>query len=145
MKRGKFLFLVVIVAYICIAVTYSFYAWSTTPLFVQEIPMDVKVVERTPEDKMVSFNVDPDALHFGVFGEGMFSRRTMNITNRFGEDIIAVIKADDSYMGRWITVDDNDIFLEMGETTEVVVLCTVPHGAIPGEYEGIVYITYKKA
>ncbi len=142
MKKEKLIFLIVIIAYICIAVTFIFYSYYGKPIFVREIGMNIEVIES--EQKVMGMNIDIDALHFGIFRPGMTSTRGINLTNIFDEDAVVTIETDGSEIAEWVSVSENLVPVKKGESKIVDVSCSIPQNASPGNYTGKLYVTYKK-
>jgi hypothetical protein len=105
---------------------------------VKVLGMDVYV------QNIAGFNVDTDAVHFGIVPPGGAGSREMKVTAGEFPTIVTFEYTGD--ISRWVYVSRNNIFLDANESTSVLLKVMVPEdAAVPGFREGEVRIIFRRA
>jgi len=88
--------------------------------------------------KRVGFNVDTDAVHFGIVPPGASGERSVVVET----DVEARIKIKSSgELAEWVSVSDNDFVLGRDELKKISITASVPTNAKTGKYEGEITIS----
>ncbi|MBU0456914.1 MAG: hypothetical protein KKD75_02105 [Nanoarchaeota archaeon] len=147
MKNSKIIMGVIILLIFMVSafIFQSFYVIKETRL----MPADVHISE-----KKIGFNLDKDALHFGIVPIGaVSSKRFVTITNKwnYGVDVLLSGKGD---IKDWVnfetkmdngTYNINGFYLEPKEERNISVYLIPSNDAKVGEhYEGYVRFTLKR-
>jgi hypothetical protein len=128
----KYLFIcLVIFIVVTIGVVY-FYAFNTL-IGYKEYDVDYTI------GNYMGFNLDEDAIHFGTVIPGMKTSRNINISSDRDAMINIYVKNLD-YFG----IEENNFFLNAGESKEVKLFVIPSYGAKEGNYSGKLEIVYKK-
>jgi hypothetical protein len=105
---------------------------------VHELDMDVYIGNE------LGFNVDTDAVHFGVTQPGSVGMRPIKVTA--GEFLSLVSIEASGEMSGWITISENDFILQPYENRSVQVYLQVPEDAEMGGYfKGTLRVVFRKA
>jgi len=88
--------------------------------------------------KRVGFNVDTDAVHFGIVPPGASGERIVVVET----DVEARVRVKSSgELAKWVSVSDNDFVLGRDELKEISITTSVPEDAEIGKYEGEITIS----
>lgn len=104
---------------------------------VQDIPMDVKVQDH------VGFNLDTDALHFGIVMSPGYAGRSIVVTHPLDRPLQVVIQTSGE-IAPWVEANYWEFVLQPGETKSVLFELYCPEGVEPGNYSGNVRVTFKR-
>jgi len=116
----------------------GFYALTTIVEDSMEIYMEVKV-----EEARVGFNLDSDALRFGISPPGGVAERGIDIKNEKIYDIRTEIFAKGE-LSNWVRAFDNNFVVPAGETRNVTFAVDVPITAEEGTYNGTILILTRR-
>lgn len=136
MKLISLIVLVLCVSLACIAATLFFYSHFVIK-DVKEVYMDIKVSDRG------GFNLDQDALHFGIAMPGSSAQRDISVYNNYNFPITVLIKKRGA-LSEWVESSQTEIALNTNETMNVTFVVKVPENASFGKYNGTVLFVIKK-
>jgi len=101
------------------------------------IPVDVIVADR------VGFNLDPDAMHFGMVPPTGTARRKVLINNTFKHPVEVVITAYGNITS-FLYISDHMFYLSPSGSKEVTFTVFIPDDAKYGKYAGYIKILLKR-
>ncbi|MBI2110351.1 hypothetical protein HYT51_01055 [Candidatus Woesearchaeota archaeon] len=102
-----------------------------------EIPIFISVGDH------LGFNVNNSALYFGSLQKGSYAFRSFVVKNEQCEDCLVELKVD-PFLVKWIYFDQETFRLKKGESQEITAYAFVPDDAALGDYEGKLYLYFKK-
>ncbi len=136
MRFKQLLLILVLIAVVCVTSTMLFYSFY--------IVEDVKVI---PMDMVVSdhygFNLDTDAMHFGMSTSPGSTKRALNISQNGEHPLMVEIKTYGD-IGNWVYPEDNGFVLEPGIIKEVMLNINVPENIGYGQYNGTISVFFKR-
>jgi uncharacterized membrane protein len=130
-KLRTYTFITITIAIIVITAIYVLVPAQTVTY-----PMDVKV--KGP--KSIGFNIDDDALHFGIVPPGSNARRTVLLENDAGIRFVRISTHGD--MEDWVDLSENNFILQPNTNKSVDFTVKVPTGTEPGNYTGEAKINF---
>ncbi len=104
--------------------------------------IDASVRVKTIESKsLLGFNVDKDALKFGVVSPGAWVKRSINVHYKHEADVKVFMEGD---LAPWVEIDSSRFSLTPNQTQQVFFELNVPLDAADGNYTGRVRFCFKK-
>jgi hypothetical protein len=111
-------------------------------IFWQNSKPEIKEVElKLGVGNVVGFNVDTNALDFGIVHEGSSSERSFSIsndTNRQKKIKIVVV----GEIAQIVQISENQFWLDPGKGKEIKIKATAPKGSFGKTYAGKIVIYY---
>ncbi len=138
-KEMRELTILIIVALIAIAITgFSYWLVNLNPVYhIEEFDMDVYV------GRITGFNVDTDAIHFGIVPPTGVSERKIKLKSGPFRSLVTIESYGD--IAEWVGVSDNNFIMEPGGNKSITVHVIVPSdAAVPGYEDGKLRIVFKK-
>ena len=137
MKNLLVLLLVAMIAVTIICVSYWIVVIGSA-YEVIEMDMDVYVQEKG------GFNVDTDAVHFGIVYPGGVSERQIKLTVGPFKSLVTIEARGD--IAEWVSASEKNIMLDPGEVKTIKVYASIPEDAtVPDFKTGKLLISFKKA
>lgn len=136
MKSNQFFLMLVFITLICVTSTMLFYSFYVVE-DLKVIPMDIVVSDH------YGFNLDTDAMHFGMTTSPGSTSRALNISQKGEHPLMVDIKTDGD-IGDWVYPDDNGFVLEPGIIKEVMLTINVPENIDYGQYNGTIKVFFKR-
>ena len=136
MKLRNLILILFCIFLICVSGTIAFYSYYIVE-DKEYVYMDVVVSDHG------GFNLDADALHFGMMTSPGWIDRGLIIQH--GSDYPLIV--DITFTGDmkdWVEPDVSTFVLEPGEVREVNMRLSVPEGTPMGDYDGYVVIFFKR-
>jgi len=106
------------------------------PAQTAEYQMDVKV----QGPMKVGFNIDDDALHFGIVPPGSNAKRSLLIENNQGSRFVIITKTGP--VANWVSISENYFILDPFTNKTVDFRVIVPSSAEQGNYTGSVKVLF---
>ena len=91
----------------------------------------------------IGFDLNKTALTFGQFQKGGGAKRGINISNDNSYKIKAIVKVEGRIKG-YLSVSDNEFYLDPGELKNLDFFVSVPEDIEAGKYDGTVNIIFKR-
>lgn len=110
--------------------------WFFVPIQATTYKMDLLV----KEPRLVGFNLDTDAIHFGTAPPGGTGERAINVRNNEKPARVTVKTAGD--LAPWLTVSESSFRLGPLENKSVTFYAKVPASARQGNYTGTATILF---
>ena len=136
MRLKQFVLMVLILAFVSVALTTVFYSFYIVKE-VKVVPMDVKVSDHS------GFNLDTDAMHFGLVMSPGAVERSMIISHGSDEPLRVEIKTE-GVMSEWVYPEEDSFVLWPNQSKEVMFDINVPENIEYGHYNGTIKIFFKK-
>ena len=130
------LFFYLLVLIILLSGIFTFF-YTRTLVDYQEIPIFISVGDH------LGFKVNNSALYFGTLQKGSYAFRSFVVKNEKCEDCIVELRVD-HFLVRWVYFDQKTFRLKKDESKEITSYAFVPDDAAFGNYEGRLYIIFKK-
>lgn len=105
---------------------------------VNYVPLDFMVGDS------IGFNLDNDALHFGILPKSSAASRSFNLTNNYEYPVKINIKFDSSNVD-WISIGKNGFILQPNEIKGVPISLTIPSNAEEKQYNATLKIVMLRA
>ncbi|MFH1849778.1 MAG: hypothetical protein ABH879_06345 [archaeon] len=137
MKTIHGIALILIAAFLTIAAVNMVYGCFII-LDIKTVSMDIKVMDK------VGFNVDPDALHFGITMPGGKAVRYID-TAFNGDSPVRVSVQFSGELAPWTRAAPDRFILLPDETGRINFTVSVPRAAAYGKYNGTATIIYRRA
>ncbi|MCD4666745.1 hypothetical protein K8R47_02970 [archaeon] len=128
MKKNNLIVLIVIIMLIVSLLVYLSYSFFNVILY-REYLIDLTV------GSSLGFNVDNDAIHFGIIPKGGVGERYIYVDNFDMEKVKVKIKIYGD-LKNWVYVSDNNFYLNKGKVGNVTIYAFVPEDAEYGDYGG---------
>lgn len=133
--------LVLLIVFIVIVV--SFFTFNLYPkkslCAKSEIPISFTIGDN------IGFNVEDDSLKYGTLpAGGTFTWRNITITNDGECGKCKVELRIDNQFSEWTYTNENNFYLEKGESRQASVYLYVPEGVDYGDYSGLLEIYFWK-
>ena len=116
----------------------GFYVLTTMVEDSREVHMEIKV-----EPARVGFNLDADALRFGISPPGAVAERGIDIKNTKSYDVRVEIFAKGE-LSNWIRTFDNNFVVPAGTEKSVTFAIDVPVTAETGKYNGTLLLLTRR-
>jgi len=137
MKRYQLLVLIICIALLSMSSTLLFHSFYRIK-HIEHIPMDVTVGDH------LGFNIDTDALHFGIIGKNGCANRNIIVKHQYDSPVEVVINV----MGElesWTIIEENDFILNKnGERKIEFKVCAQADAVLGKEYTGTARIVFKR-
>ena len=136
MNSKHLLMMLLLVVLLCVGLTtlfYSFYVIEDKRV----VPMDIKVSDHG------GFNLDTDAMHFGLAAAGDTPERSLFISHDSDHPLLVEIRFYGEFAD-WVEPSENSFVLEPGEQKEVFFKVYVPGGMEHKQYNGTIVIFFKR-
>lgn len=91
----------------------------------------------------IGFDLNKTALTFGQINKGGGANRGINISNDNPYDVKVIIKVEGE-ISEYISVSDNEFYLEPGEIKKLDFYVSVPEEIEKGKYDGSINIIFKR-
>ena len=138
MKLKQLIILLISIILICIGAVLIIY-YTQIIKHVDYMDMDVTT------GSYIGFNLDPDAMHFGVLGPGRIAKRELVIENNFNKEVLIIIKIKGN-ISDMITISDNNFILNPGQNNTVTFACQIPQGTPDNTtYAGRIKTIFKRS
>jgi hypothetical protein len=136
MKITNFIILCVVIVISIPLFSYIFLINSNV-LEIRELDTDVTV------HNSIGFNLDSDALHFGIVPPGGVGNRNITITNNFNQDCIVNIKFQGE-MSDWLDVSENNFELKQNEKKDLKFVIKPPEYMGKKDYNSKIIMIFLK-
>ena len=136
MKTKILLLIIVSIALLSITTTSLFYSHYII-YSMHEFKMDIEIGDH------LGFNVDTDALHFGLSMSPGKATRWLNISHQNKNPLQVDIQTA-GYLGSWIYIEEPSFVLEPNVNKEVTVECHIPENIEYGHYNGTLKVIFKR-
>lgn len=136
MKLKSLILILFCIFLICVSGTIAFYSYYIIE-DKEFVYMDVTISDHA------GFNLDADALHFGMMTSPGRIKRGINIKHNSDHPLIVDITFTGD-MKDWVEAEETTFVLEPGEVREVEMKLSVPEGVPMGDYDGYVVIFFKR-
>jgi hypothetical protein len=134
-KRNSILLILFILVIIFVLI---FYWWNNFSVLGREQVYTSFIISET-----LGFDLNPEALTFGKIGPGQSAKRDLQIENNFDRKARVDIRVKGEVKD-YLTVSENDFFLEAGERKNISFAVYTPKDIPKGKYEGVINIFLKK-
>lgn len=137
MEKNKFkiFFVFFSIAVIFFSVLLALY-FNYYILDVAYINFDFKV----REDKQIGFNLDQDALHFGIIPPGSRSHRDLMLKSEVPAQVLVKIIGSD-----YVYPNANDFLIEPNTSVALTFTAAPPNNMPKGNYSGRIRLVFKRA
>jgi hypothetical protein len=129
--KSKFILPIAVGLILIIVAVYFLY-----PAQIAEYQMDVKV----QKPMKIGFNIDDDALHFGIVPPGSNAVRSVVIENNQGSRFVVITKTGD--FADWVSISENNFILEPLTDKKINFRVTIPSSAEQGNYTGSITVKF---
>ncbi len=134
--KWKYIAIIIAVALVLSLATAFFYE-KTVIIKVQAIDTDIKVADHG------GFNLDRDAMHFGLSTPGGSVERSIVFSNEFPFPVRVVIQTEGN-ISKWLYVSNPDFKIMPNSTETVKFSVYVPSDAAYGIYTGKIRAIYRR-
>ncbi len=93
------------------------------------------------ETKVVGFNTDTDAVHFGIIPPSGSGARNISLTNIWDKKVLISITSHGE-IKNWVNPKRNNFILNPDENTEVQLTIKIPENASMDNYTGLVKVFF---
>lgn len=136
MNSKKLIIILICIMLLSISATFSFYSFYVIE-DKKSIYMDLTISDHG------GFNLDPDALHFGMSMSPGKVERAFNVSHKSDHPLLVEVTFVGD-LGEWAEAEENSFILEPNVNKPVNVIIIIPEGVEMGDYDGHVIVYFKR-
>jgi hypothetical protein len=112
--------------------------------FIKMTIIDIKIIDTDVNiDYSVGFNLDTDALHFGIVPPAGTGTRNITITNEYNRDCKVNINIDGK-MKDWFEISNNNFEFKENQSENIMFKINPPIDTKIGDYNSKIILTFLK-